>query len=221
MATVKPATKLPATKPTTAPVKAAPAKTAAPIKAAPAPVQQGNRAKKSFGETRGRGNNGIYLTPIDDYNAASYSIRINKLQKILRSESEGQIPCESSIIEFEVLTSNNDKCPPGFMASIVFTDRHGDQMYYENVKGFLCALLNRDPETIDIPQWDAAMRNAEQGGQSENFIGYIVDVIAKNKLREKSGKPPITNYLFTPNSDQYEEGSAPFLFESLGEEMEG
>jgi hypothetical protein len=192
-----------ATPATKAPAAKAPAK--APAKPAAAPKKKVDKFKQS----KSRGNRGVYLQPIDENTAATYTLKINKLERKMREESTNPSPCESSIIEVEVVASNNpDLCDVGFMASIVFTDKYFVDSYYADVKGFLCALLNREDATIGEEVWDACMRD-----ENQPFAGYLVDCVVRNKQRKD--KPSITNYVFMVNEEQYPEGSGPTEFEGI------
>lgn len=196
-----------AAKPTPAPTKAAapaPAKTQAPASRG-APARAGAPAGFDDAQARGARN---YLTPIDDYTAAVYTLKINRLQLIQASESKAAKKCESSVIEFEVVESNNPKCPVGFVGAVVYTDRHFQEIYWGNVKGFLAAFLGVEPEDIKTKQWHVAFgrfdlvefdspdEERETEKEVDALLGGLVKCTVRYKLRD--GKKPITQELWTP-----------------------
>jgi hypothetical protein len=196
---------------TAAPKTTAPAKAAAP--ATTARPQAAKQQASSFDDAKPRGARN-YLTPLDDYTAAVYTVKVNRLQLILAQESKAPQKCESSIIELEVVESNNPKCPAGFVGSVVYTNRHYQEIYWSNVKGFLCALLGLEPEDIKTKTWHAAFgrfdliefESAEEEAETKEEIsklvtGALVNVTVKYKLRE--GKKPITQEIWTPNETQH------------------
>lgn len=174
-----------------APVKPGSAPKASTSKAAPAPKE-----KSGFGKAQPRGLRGVYLCGKEGNQAATYTLKINKLTRKLRSECTDPQKKESSIIEFEVVASDNEKCPVGFIGSIVFTDKYFEDSYFSDVKGFLCGLLNKEPEDVDEEDWDGAMRDAAQP-----YAGCYVDVVAIDRARKD--KHDITNYVFSPNAEQH------------------
>lgn len=183
-------------------------KTAAP---APAP-QQPRKAPTSFGASRPQGSRD-YLQANADGSAGRYTIKVNRLKRIPRHESKSPQKCESSIVELEVVASNVPECPVGFTAGVPMTDRYYEDIYFREVKGFICALLAAEPEDVDEADWAAVFGNTAQGAQgaelaelqatSASFIGHLVDVVVKAKPRE--GKHAILQYYWTPNKEQHPE----------------
>lgn len=191
---------------TTAPPKSTPQPTRAP---APAPQQR--QAASGFDTAKPRGARN-YLTPIDDHTSAIYVVKVNRTELIFAHESKAPQKCESSIIEVEVVESNNPKCPPGYCAGVVYTNRHYEEIYWGNVKGFLCGLLNMEPEAVSTKIWHAAFGRRPDGISDaewketekeigEMVIGALVNVNVSYKLRD--GKKPITQEIWTPNETQH------------------
>lgn len=202
------------------PAASAPAQTQGARGGARAP---GRRSKVSFNDATPQGTRAT-LQPIDENTAAVFTVKINKFQRRFVEESEHPQPAESSVIELLVVASNNPKCPPGYVASATFTDRYFQDLYFSEVKGFLCGLLNAGPGDIDDNDWNIVFGRIDQFApegtkdpiawaesaeaaqlreQSEGFLGMLVDVTVRWKNRP--GKHPITQYAWTPNPEQHPE----------------
>lgn len=160
---------------------------------AAAPQRGRAREKSDFNTSRRRGSRAS-LVPIDDYTAAVYRVRVNRLERILPEESRNPKPVDSSIIELEVLESENPKCPVGYVASATFTDRHFEEIYHSEVKGFLGGLLDLPDEEIDEDMWNDVFRNNVYPGTEDSCLGAELMVTVRFKLRED--KHPITEYVW-------------------------
>lgn len=191
---------------TTMPTKPAAAPKTGAKPAAPAQQQARGQGAASFDDTVPRGNRDNLL-PIDDYTSATYVVRINQLSLIFRHESKNPSKAESTTATFEVVESNNPKCPVGYQASATFTDRYFQDLYWQEVKGMLCGILNMEPKEVTQDVWHSACGRRpdhftdEQWAETEEeikqlVIGALVRVTVKFKLRE--GKHPITQYAWSP-----------------------
>ncbi len=222
MAAAKPQAAKPAAAPQSAPAQAP--QSARSSQGRPAP-STGRRSQTNFGDSTPRGAR-TQLMPVDDYSAGTYTVRINRLNRTFREESKHPQPADSSIIEMEVVTSNVDKCPPGYSASAVFTDRYFEDLYFSEVKGFLAAAYaskTDDPKKISENDWlllfgrtpfgkvDEEDPNSEEwtdelaeeyrkGLEAEGIgIGQVLSVTVRYKLRPN--KHPITEYVWnTPDA---------------------
>ncbi len=219
----RPATQKPATN------AAPPARAAAPAQqqrqAPPAQQQRaaqggpGRRAQGSFGDATPRGSR-ANLDAIDDVTSAVYTVEINKVERKMAYESKHPQPAESTVIELKVVESNNPKCPPGFVASVVFTDRYFQDLYFGEVKGFLCGLLNATPDKVDETDWNmvagridlltpegmpedewVASEEFQQRAawREEHVLGKQVSVTVRRKLRKD--KHPLPEYAWASLAD--------------------
>ncbi len=185
----------------------------------------------SFADSTPRGSR-ANLEPIEEINpqtgevidrAATFTVRINRVERKLANESEHPQPAESTVIECEVVESNNPKCPPGYTASVVFTDRYFQDLYFGEVKGFLCGLLNASPNDIDDNDWNAVAGrfdlNCPEGADLNEWLasedvanlvawreggavlGALVKVTVRFKRRKE--KHPIREYAWAPSEQQH------------------
>lgn len=190
------------------PIKTAPAQSIKPAAAPKTGAKPAQRAPAaaSFDETIPRGTRDNLL-PIDDYTSATYVLKINQLSLIFREESKNPSKAESTTATFEVVESNNPKCPPGYQASATFTDRYFQDLYWQDVKGMLCGILGMEPKDVTRDVWHSACGRRPEGFDDQQWaeteeevkqmvIGALVRVTVKFKLRE--GKHPITQYVWAP-----------------------
>lgn len=194
---------------------------AVPQQQAPAPQAQrpaagGQQRARSFGEARTRGQNGIYLKPIDPVTAATYTVKVNRvIQKWADpfrvnpmfaqptpEEAAAAEPAfkrmDSYIIEGEVVESNNPLCPVGYTPSIIFNDKYTDS-YMGDIKGFIAAICNANPDDVTEEDWAASYK------PNQPFAGMLVKVtVRQQKNRGNDGS--YTRHIFNPSPLQYPQG---------------
>ena len=194
----------------------APTTQVAPQPQAQAPAAQQPGKATSFANAKVRGQNGIFLQPIDALTAATYTIRINRvIQKWANprfvnpmfaqptpEEAATAEPAfkrkDSYVIECEVVESNNPLCPVGYMPSIIFNDTYPDS-YMGDIKGFIAATCNANPDDVTIEDWAASYK------PDQPFAGMLVKVtVRQQKNRGNDGS--YTRHVFNPSPLQYPQG---------------
>lgn len=197
--------------------KAAPPAQAKPQAVAPPPQQRQQQAPggASFGNAKPRGANGFFLKPISRDEAGQYTLKVNRItQKWAQpknvAENRPQPTAEELataqpafkkkdclVIEVEVVESNVAQCPPGYIASITFDDKYEDS-YFSNVKGFLCACTNEEPEAIGLDDWQASY-------QPDQPLSGALFCCTVREQPTKDGKGVFTLHVCTPSPLQHPE----------------
>lgn len=191
---------------------AAPAQQAAPAPQAQPAAPQAGKAT-SFANAKVRGQNGIFLAPIDANTAATYTIKVNRvIQKWANprfvnplfaqptpEEAATAEPAfkrkDSYVIECEVVESNNPTCPVGFMPSIIFNDTYPDS-YMGDIKGFLAAACGANPDDVTLEDWAASYK------PDQPLAGLLVKVtVRQQKNRGNDGS--YTRHIFNVSPLQY------------------
>lgn len=198
-----------ATATTKTPPRTAATQTAPPRAAQPAAPRQGQR---TFADARPRGSSGLFLKGQPDGTAGKYTLRVNRVtQKWANPHAVNDMfpqPTAEELattkpafkkqdaynIEVEVTESNVVQCPPGYVATITFTDRYPES-YMDDVKGFLCACFNADPAAVDLGDW----QNSYQGDQPA--AGLLIDAMVLERPTQKGGI--FTKHIFNACKEQY------------------
>ncbi len=188
------------------------------VQAAPAPQGRQQGATKTFAQAKPRGGTGLYLKGQPDGSGGKYTLRVNKVvqnwasPKAAAEYEERPTPTpeelatakptfkkqDNFIVEVEVVESNVEACPPGYLASITITDKYEDS-YFDDVKGFLCACTGDEPEAIGLDDWKASYQ------PDQPLANYLFDCIVLEKPTSKGGV--FTKHVFTVNKDQNPEAA--------------
>lgn len=176
------------------------------------PAARSRNAAPSFAAAKPKGATGLYLKGHANGNAGKYTLRVNRVAqnwanpKAVDDDRPQPTPEELAtakptfkkkdnyIIEVEVVASDVEACPPGYVASISFNDTYVDS-YFDDVKGFICACANADPTEVDLADWQASYQ------PDQPFAGFLVDCVVREKATSTGGT--FTQHVFMPSKLQH------------------
>jgi len=200
----------PQNKPAAAARATQPAAQAAPRAAATAQPAQQPKAG-GFANSRPRGSSGTFLKGQPDGTPGKYVLSINRVSQLWANpravHPDYAQPTEEELltaqptkkgrdaynIEVIVVESNVAACPPGFPATVTFTNRFDN--YMGDIRGFIACAAGVDIDQVDLDDWSKSYKDAQP------LANMLIDCIVVEKPTQKGGV--FTQHIFAVNKQQH------------------